>query len=123
MKRLHLGLGTPEDFFAAGRRIAPTADRGEPIPEICNVTFEDVGEVLALLTRARMAVFRAVNTESASIAAIAARLHRNLASVKRDVDALGDARLLSLESLPDDAAGDQAIVRAKAVRVDLHVTL
>lgn len=123
MNRLHVGVGTAEEFFAAGRRIGRAADCGEPIPEVCSITFEDLEEFLALLTRARIAVFRTVKREPAPVSEIAARLHRDRASVKCDVDALCDAGLVSVESAPDDDGAIHEIVRARAARVDFHITI
>lgn len=123
MDRLHVGVGTPEEFFSAGRRIARAADRGEPIPEVHSITFEDLEELLALLTRARIEVFRAAKTEPASISAIAARLHRGEASVECDVDALRDAGLVSVERVPDGDGANREIVRARAARVDFHASI
>jgi len=51
MKKLHVGLGTAEDFFTQGKRIACAADRGEPISETFSVTFEDPEVLAQLLTR------------------------------------------------------------------------
>lgn len=123
MNRLDVGLGTSDGFFVAGREIARSADRSASIPEVFSVTFEDLDDLLALLTPARMAVFRSVQPEPASISAIAERLRREPALVRHDVNALRDAGLLSVESLPDDDAEMHAIVRARAARVDIHVTI
>ena len=123
MKKLHVGLGTAEDFFTQGKRIACAADRGEPISETFSVTFEDPEVLAQLLTRARIVVFRAVKEEPGSITAIATRLNRDRSAVKRDVDALRDAGLVAVETRPNAGHGTHKIVRATAARVDLHVSI
>ena len=123
MKKLHVGLGTAEDFFAQGKRIARAADRGEAIPETFSVTFEDPEDLAQLLTRARIGVFRAVKAEPASITAIASRLHRDRSAVKRDVDALCDAGLVAVETVVNSGHGTHKIVRVTATRIDLHVCI
>jgi predicted transcriptional regulator len=37
----HVRIGTVDEFFADGRRIARAANRGESIPENYSLTFED----------------------------------------------------------------------------------
>ena len=123
MKKLHVGLGTAEDFFTQGKRIARAADREELISETFSVTFEDPEDLAQLLTRARIVVFRAVKEEPASITAIATRLNRDRSAVKRDVDALRDAGLVTVETRPNAGHGTHKIVRAIAARVDLHVSI
>ncbi|MGF6604611.1 putative transcriptional regulator [Paraburkholderia sp. GAS448] len=123
MKKLHVGTGSEVEFFARGKRIARAADRGESIPETHIITFEDPADVAQLLTQARIGVFRSVKAEPASITAIATRLHRDRSAVKRDVDALCEAGLVAVESVPNAGHGMHKIVRAVAARVDLRVSI
>ncbi|MEM5364817.1 helix-turn-helix domain-containing protein [Paraburkholderia azotifigens] len=123
MKKLSVGLGEAEGFFAQGRRVSRAADRGASIPETFTVTFEDPEDLAQILTRARIGVFRAVKAEPASITTIASRLHRDRSAVKRDVDALREAGLVTVETVTNAGHGTHKIVRATATRVDLRVSI
>jgi len=123
MKHTVIESGTEAEFFARGRRIAQQADRGAPIPETHIVTFEDPAELARLLTAARIGLFQAIKAEPASITGIAARLHRDRSAVKRDVDALLHAGLVSVETEVNVGHGSHKMVRAVASRVDLRVLI
>ncbi|CAG9213238.1 Transcriptional regulator [Paraburkholderia sabiae] len=123
MKKLRVGPGAAEDFFAQASRVSRAADRGEPIAETFSMTFEDPEDVAQILTRARIGVFLAVKAEPASITAIASRLHRDRSAVKRDVDALRDAGLVTVETVTNAGHGTRKIIRATATRVDLRVSI
>ncbi|KDR40495.1 helix-turn-helix domain-containing protein [Caballeronia glathei] len=123
MNKTYIGTGTEADFFARGKRIAQKVDRGEPLMETRILTFEDPADVAQLLTQARIGLFRAIKAEPASITSIAARLHRDRSAVKRDVDALLAAGLVSVETTVNAGHGTHKVVRAVASRVDLHVMI
>ena len=123
MNKTYVGTGTEADFFARGKRIAQKVDRGEPLIETRILTFEDPADVAQLLTQARIGLFRAIKAEPASITSIAARLHRDRSAVKRDVDALLVAGLVSAETTVNAGHGTHKVVRAVASRVDLHVMI
>jgi len=123
MTELYLGTGSAADFFARGKRLARAADKGEALPEVHIITFEDASDIVPLLTEARIGVFQAVKAAPASITAIAERLNRDRSAVKRDVDALNHAGLVSVEIASNAGHGKHKVVRAVAPRVDLHVTI
>lgn len=122
--KVQIGTGTEAVFFARGKKLARHIDRGGKLTEETVIlTFEDPADAAQLLTQARIGVFRAVKSEPASITGIAERLHRDRSTVKRDVDALVHAGLVSVEEQKNPGHGTHKIVRAIASRVDLHVTI
>jgi predicted transcriptional regulator len=123
MGKVKIGVGTVEEFFASGKKLARQIDRGEPIEESFSIMFEDPADMLELLTQARIGLFRAIKAEPASITSIAARLHRDRSAVKRDVDALLAAGLVSVEVAPNPGHGTHKVVRAVASKVDMHVLI
>ncbi|OYD76154.1 UNVERIFIED_ORG: ArsR family transcriptional regulator [Burkholderia sp. CF145] len=123
MAKLKIGVGTEADFFTSGKRIARQLDSGENIQDSFSITFEDPTDALELLTQARVGLFRAIKAEPASITSIAARLNRDRSAVKRDVDALLAAGLVSVEVTPNPGHGMHKVVRAVASRVDVHVLI
>lgn len=86
MRNILVKTGSVEEFFAQGREIAGKVDRGEPLEPEFTLTFENPGDMFAVMTTARLEVFRAAKAEPSSITAIANRLHRDRSTVKKDVD-------------------------------------
>lgn len=123
MRNVIANTGTAEEFFKRGRKIAAKIDRGEtPEPEF-TLTFEDPGDMFAVMTTARLELFRAAKADPSSITAIAQRLHRDRSTVKKDVDILVAAGLLLVEELPLPGHGRQKFVRAVADTIQLQAVV
>ncbi|NTV15091.1 MAG: HTH domain-containing protein [Desulfobulbaceae bacterium] len=123
MRNAIVNTGTAEEYFEHAREIAKEIDRGEvPTPQFI-LTFEDPGDKFAVMTPARLELFRAAKTDSSSITAIAQRLHRDRSTVKKDVDILVAAGLLNIEEVPLPGHGRQKFVRATADRIQLRAVV
>jgi predicted transcriptional regulator len=123
MRNVTVKTGTTEEYFAHVREIAKQIDRGEvPKPEFI-LTFEDPGDMFAVMSTARLELFRAAKADPSSITAIAVRLHRDRSSVKRDVDILVAAGLLSVEEVSLPGHGRQKFVRATADSIQLQAVV
>ena len=120
MKNIILKAGTEQDFFQRGKTLARLADAGKPLPEERTVSFEDPAELLRLLTASRLDVFRSVKDEPGSITVIAGRLHRDRSAVKRDVDQLAQAGLVTIETKVLPGHGHMKEVRAAAASFRLE---
>ncbi|OGB32948.1 MAG: transcriptional regulator [Burkholderiales bacterium RIFCSPLOWO2_12_FULL_61_40] len=120
MKNIILKAGSEHDFFQRGRSLARLADTGKLLPEECTISFEDPAELLRLLTASRLDVFRSVKEEPGSITVIAERLHRDRSAVKRDVDQLAQAGLVTVETKVLPGHGHMKEVRACASRFRLE---
>ena len=81
MTDLIIKTGTEEDFFKRGRQLARVADRGERLPDVRIISFEDPADVMKLITGARLALFRTVKEMPGSITEISERLHRDRSAV------------------------------------------
>ena len=114
MKNVILKAGTEHDFFQRGKLLARLADAGKPLPEERTVSFEDPAELLRLLTVSRLDLFRSVKDAPGSITVIAGRLHRDRSAVKRDVDQLASAGLVTIETKVLPGHGHMKEVRASA---------
>jgi predicted transcriptional regulator len=123
MRNINVSNGTVGDFFQRGREIARKVDRGEALEPEYTLTFEDPGDMFAVMSPARLAIFRAAKAEPASITAIAQRLHRDRSSVKRDVDILAAAGLLDIEETPLPGHGRQKYISAAADRICLQAVV
>lgn len=123
MRSVIVNTGTAEDFFERVRESARQLDRGEvPKPEF-TLTFEDPGDMFAVMSPARLELFRAAKSDPSSITAIAQRLHRDRSTIKRDVDILVAAGLLTIEEVPLPGHGRQKFVRAAADRIQLQAVV
>ena len=120
MTKLTIKTGTEEGFFKRGRQLAKAADRGEQLPDERIVSFEDPADVMKLITAARLALFRAVKERPGSITQISERLHRDRFAVKRDVDELERAGLVTIADKVLPGHGRMKEVRATANRFSLQ---
>ena len=114
MKTVTVKSANEQDFFRRGKALARLADAGQPIPEERTVSFEDPSDLLRLLTASRLDVFRSVKSEPGSITVIAGRPHRDRSAVKRDVDQLAQAGLLTIETKVLPGHGHMKEIRASA---------
>lgn len=120
MTKLTIKTGTEEDFFKRGRLLAKAADRGEQLPAERIISFEDPADVMKLITTARLALFRAVKEMPGSITQISERLHRDRSAVKRDIDELERAGLVTIADKVLPGHGRMKEVRATASRFSLQ---
>lgn len=123
MTKLIVKTGTEEDFFKRGRQLARAADRGERLPDERIISFEDPADVMKLITSARLALFRTVKEMPGSITEISARLHRDRSAVKRDVDELERAGLVTVSEKVLPGHGRMKEVRATALRFSLQAEI
>lgn len=120
MSKLIIKTGTEKDFFGRGRQLARMADRGEPLPEERIISFEDPADVMKLITATRLALFRAVKEMPGSITEISERLHRDRSAVKRDIDELEQAGLVTVIEKVHPGHGRMKEVHATAIRFSLR---
>ena len=97
MNTLILKTANEDAFSKRGKRLAKLADAAKTIPQELVISFEEPGDLLRLLTAARLDLFRAIKEHPDSITGIAKRLHRDRSAVKRDVDQLAEAGLVLIE--------------------------
>ncbi|MCL2345672.1 MAG: MarR family transcriptional regulator [Desulfobulbus sp.] len=120
MTKLTIKTASEENFFKRGRQLAKAADRGEPLPDERIISFEDPADVMKLITAARLALFRAVKEMPGSITQISERLHRDRSAVKRDVDELARAGLVTIADKALPGHGRMKEIRATANRFSLQ---
>lgn len=119
MSKLTIKTASEDDFFQRGRQLAREADRGQLLPEESTISFEDPADVLKLITAARLALFRTIKEMPGSITEISERLHRDRSAVKRDVDELARAGLVTVAEKSLPGHGRMKEVRATAHRISL----
>jgi predicted transcriptional regulator len=119
MSKLTIKTGTEDEFFRRGRQLAQAADLGQALPEESTISFEDPADVVKLITTARLALFRAIKEMPGSITEISERLHRDRSAVKRDVDELARAGMVTVSEKVLPGHGRMKEVRATAQQVSL----
>lgn len=119
MSKLTIKTGTEDDFFRRGRQLAQAADRGQTLLEESTISFEDPADVVKLISTARLALFRTIKEMPGSITEISERLHRDRSAVKRDVDELARAGLVTIADKVLPGHGRMKEVRATASRISL----
>jgi predicted transcriptional regulator len=109
-----------DDFLGWARQVARRAGAGKPIPESFAISFEDPADMLAVLTPARLALFRVFKRKPGSIASIVQKLKRGRSAVTRDVSALGKAGLITVteKTHPGHRRKKEVRARAKAIKVE-----
>ena len=110
--KLTITTGSVKDFLERGKEFARKLDQGEKVEPECVLSFEDPQELLELVTTARVTLFKTVKDEPGSIAEIARRLHRDRSAVKRDVDKLSQAGLVTVEERAFHGHGRMKVVTA-----------
>jgi len=123
MTNIMLKAATEQEFFQRGQALARLADAGQMLPEERIISFEDPAELLRLLTASRLDVFRSIKDDPGSITVIAARLHRDRSAVKRDVDQLARAGLVTIEAKTLPGHGQMKEVRPAASSFRLEATV
>ena len=118
-----LKAGTERDFFERGKRLARLADCGRPLPQEQIISFEEPAQLLRLLTTSRLDVLRTVKDAPGSITVIAERLRRDRSAVKRDVDQLALAGMVTIETKVLPGHGLMKEVRALARRFRLEAVV
>lgn len=123
MRSVTVNTGSSGDFFQRSRDIARKIDSGEALEAEYTLTFEDPGDMFAVMSPARLDLFRAVKAEAGSITALAQRLHRDRSSVKKDVDLLAAAGLLDVVDTLLPGHGRQKFISAAADRIYLQAVV
>ena len=107
----------PERFFSRGKTVAKLADAGKAIPVEYIIAFEDSEDMARLVTTAKLALFRAVRESPGSITELSDRLQRDRSAVKRDIDMLEKAGLITVEDIPHAGHGRKKEIRVVADQV------
>lgn len=107
-----IGLGTVEDFFERGKKIAQLADKRSRIPESKIIHFEDPSDLTKFLTTTKLSLMKAVRKNPDSITELSKKLHRKRAAVSRDVNQLEAYGLVETYYEANPGHGRVRIVKA-----------
>ena len=118
-------IQTQDVFFANARRAVSEGNQGRRLKPQASVSFESVGAFLAVLTPKRYELLETVRQHGIfeSIEDLARVLHRDRATVSRDIKALGNAGLLRVSEEPFSGHGRRTRIAPLAERLHLQLTL
>ena len=114
------------DGFEGARKrsltVARKLDRGERIKPRVGITFDSPLDMLGFLTAARVRLCEVARQEPSSISALAAKLDRDPASVRRDVKKLESIGVLRTREQVNPGHGRVKIVEPVAKRFELRAS-
>ncbi|MFI5117309.1 MAG: hypothetical protein ACHP8B_11505 [Terriglobales bacterium] len=106
-------------FFRRAREHARKLDRGEPIAPEITVTFEDVRDMLRVLSAERVRLLRVTREKAVPVSDLASGLKRDTRAVSRDVDLLESFGLLRTRYEKNPGHGRRRIVEPCAANCQL----
>jgi predicted transcriptional regulator len=106
-------------FFRRAREHARKLDRGEPIAPEITVTFEDVRDMLRVLSAERVRLLRVAREKAVPVSDLANGLQRDTRAVSRDVDLLESFGLLRTRYEKNPGHGRRRIVESCAANYQL----
>ena len=123
MRKTEIRVEGAAEFFERGRRLAKLADEGKPIPPMKVVAFEEIEDLLRVLTQSRILLLRQLKETPASITDLARKLNRDRSSVTRDVQILERFGVLRITEKPLPGHGKQKWVTPIAHSIRLIAQL
>jgi predicted transcriptional regulator len=112
-----------EGFFRRAREHARKLDRGEPIAREITVTFEDVSDMLRVLSAQRVRLLRVASQKALPVSDLATGLKRDARAVSRDIDLLESFGLIRTRYEANPGHGRRRIVEPRAAKYQLLATL
>jgi predicted transcriptional regulator len=123
MRKAEIRVESVDSFFERGRKLAKAADRGDRIPDSRVVAFEDVEDLLCLLTAKRVLLLKQVKETPTSISMLAKKLNRDRSAVTRDVQILERFGVIQVTEKPLPGHGRQKWVTPLAGEIQLTAVL
>lgn len=121
--KVTVSTGSVDDCFDRARRHARALDRGERLESEITVTFEDVSDMLRVLSSERVRLLRKILEKPESISRLAIILKRAPRAVSRDVGILEDFGLLSTHFEKNPGHGRRKVVEPRADHFQLVADL
>ena len=86
MRNVIVKTGTTEEYFARVRETAIQLDRGEVPNSEFTLTFEDPGDMFAVMSPARLELFRAAKSDPSSIMMCLGKTYRHSIHIDRPLN-------------------------------------
>ncbi len=123
MTKVIVRTGDTEAFFVRAKHAARRADQGQRVDRCVTFSFEDPQKMFAALSKARRQLMLEVMHEPKTISELSERLHRNRASITKDIGMLEKLGLLVATRQINPWHGVQKVVRSIAPKIEMVATL
>lgn len=110
-------------FFDRARTHARKLDRGEDLTPEITVSFEDINDMMRVLSAQRVRLLHVAREKAASMSDLAVDLGRDTRAIARDVDLLERFGLLRSRYEKNPGHGRRRIVESRATRYHLVATI
>jgi predicted transcriptional regulator len=121
--KIQVTNGGVKGFFERSREHARRLDRGESLAPEVTVSFENVDDIVSILSPQRIRVLELAKKGPKPVASLANGLNRDLRAVSRDVDLLERFGLLRSRYETNPGHGKRRIVEPRAARYLLVATV
>ena len=110
-------------FFNRAREHARKLDRGEELAAQKTVSFENVNDMIRVLSPERVRILRAAREGAKPVSSVASGLKRDTRAVSRDIDLLEQFGLLHTRYEANPGHGKRRMVEALAAEYELVATV
>lgn len=101
-----------EEFFARGRSLAASLDKGKKLSPKRIISFEDPDDLIKFLTKSKLALLSAIRKHPDSISHLANKLHRSRAAIDKDIKLLESIGIVKSEYISNPGHGKLRIIKA-----------
>ncbi len=119
-RKITVKTGTSIEFMHKVKYLMCTIDQGKSIMSSQTLTFEEPGEMLAFLSKARIKLIKEIRKSPASITKIAQSVKRKRAAVYRDIQEMELFGLVEISEEVNPGHGRHKIVHAAALGLKLE---
>jgi predicted transcriptional regulator len=110
-------------FFGRVREHARKLDRGDRIAAEVTITFEDVSDMMRVLSAERVRLLRTLAAKASPLSELASGLRRDVRAVSRDVSLLESYGLLETRHESNPGHGPRRMVTPRATRYELVASI
>jgi predicted transcriptional regulator len=121
--KLRVTANGVKGFFDRARGHARKLDRGEELPPEITVSFENVSDMVRVLSAQRVRLLHVAREKAVSMSDLAADLGRDPRAIARDVELLERFGLLQSRYEKNPGHGRQRIVESRASTYHLVATI
>lgn len=123
MRKTEIRVERVDSFFERAGKLAAAADRGDPIPFSRVIAFEDIEDLLHVLTEKRVLLLKQVKETPTSISLLAKKLKRDRSAVTRDIQVLERFGVIQVTEKPLPGHGRQKWITPLAGEIQLTAVL
>lgn len=109
MKQLIIKIESMEELLAWSKEFAQKIDNGEPVPEICVVSYQEPEELLAVFTADRRKLLDLIALNPGTLGDIAASASCDLAEARENIEILAAAGVITFEGDVISAIADSVV--------------